>query len=105
VAINGKIQSADVYASSDLFLRVWPKLLQANAVAAVAERQQGAKFAAPTAEAVQSFLVGPEQGQAFRQNVSARVNLIRQESPQNVLFETCDAGQGNLIVHRCYLAK
>ena len=105
VAINGKIQSADVYASSDLFLRVWPKLLQANAVAAVAEQQAGAKFAAPTTEAVQAFLVAPEQGQAFRQTLTARVNLIRQETPQNVLFETCDVGQGNLIVHRCYLAK
>ena len=105
VAINGKIQSADVYASSDLFLRVWPKLLQANAVAALAEQQAGANFEAPTAEAVQAFLVAPEQGQAFRQTLTARVNLIRQETPQSVLFETCDAGQGNLILHRCYLAK
>lgn len=105
VAINGRIQSADVYASSDLFLRVWPKLLQASAVAALAEQQAGAKFEAPTTEAVQAFLAAPEQGQAYRQTVTARVHLIRQETPQSVLFETCDVGQGNLIVHRCYLAK
>ncbi|MCI0680787.1 MAG: hypothetical protein L0Y71_01675 [Gemmataceae bacterium] len=105
VAINGKVQSADVYASSDLFHRVWPKLLQASAVAAVSERQAGAKSAAPTTEAVQSFLAAPEEGQAYRQTLTARVNLIRQETPQTVLFETCDTGQGNLIVHRCYLGK
>src|SRR5262245_46100334 len=85
VAINGKIQSADVYASSDLFQRVWPKLLQANAVAAVAEQQAGAKFEAPTIEAVQSFLVSSELGQAYRQALTAQVNLIRQETPQSVL--------------------
>lgn len=104
VAINGKIQSADVYASSDLFQRVYPKLLQASAVAALAERQ-AAKFDVPTAEAVQAFLAAPEQGQAYRQSLTARVNLIRQETAQSVLFETCDVGRANLIVHRCYLAK
>src|SRR5262252_9027334 len=30
-AINGKINSADVYASSGLFRKLWPKLLQASA--------------------------------------------------------------------------
>jgi hypothetical protein len=36
-AINGKINSADVYASDALFKKLWPKLLRANAVEAIAE--------------------------------------------------------------------
>ena len=36
-AINGHINSADVYASRALFLKLWPKLLEASAVEAIAE--------------------------------------------------------------------
>ena len=105
VAINGKIQSADVYASSDLFRSLWPKLLQASAVAALAESPAGAAVEPPSTEALQGFLAAAEKGQAQRQVVAGRVQLIRQETAQQVLFETCDSGQGNLVVHRCFLAK
>ena len=33
-AINGKINSADIYASNTLFKKLWPKLLQASAIEA-----------------------------------------------------------------------
>jgi hypothetical protein len=36
-AINGHVNSADVYASRALFAKLWPKLLKASAVEAVAE--------------------------------------------------------------------
>ncbi|HJZ80568.1 MAG TPA: DUF6569 family protein, partial [Pyrinomonadaceae bacterium] len=43
-AINGRINSADVYASSALFRKLWPKLLKASAIEAVAELQRGQKY-------------------------------------------------------------
>src|SRR5688500_10043893 len=36
-AINGEINSADTYGSSDLFAKLWPKLLRATAIEAVSE--------------------------------------------------------------------
>lgn len=99
VAINGKVQSADVYASSDLFRSLWPKLMQASAVAALAE-QSGTNDQAPTTEAVQSFLADAETGQAYRQG-----SQLRRESGRSILLESCTAGQNNLVVHRCFLAK
>jgi hypothetical protein len=36
-AINGHINSADIYPSSELFHKLWPKLLKASAIEAVAE--------------------------------------------------------------------
>ena len=39
-AINGKVNSADVYGSNALFRKLWPKLLRANAVEAIAELQK-----------------------------------------------------------------
>ncbi len=39
-AINGQVNSADVYASSALFKKLWPKLLKASAIEAIAELQR-----------------------------------------------------------------
>ena len=43
-AVNGKISSSDVYGSNALFRQLWPKLLKASAVEAIAELQKDAKF-------------------------------------------------------------
>jgi hypothetical protein len=104
VAVNGKIQSVDVYASNAMFQKLWPKLIRASAVEALAERRQGVNGAAPDAEAVQAFLADAEQGQAFRTNGN-RTTTIRQEGPLHVLFDTCDPAQENLVLHRSVLAK
>ncbi len=40
-AINGHVNSADIYASRALFAKLWPKLLKANATEAVAESADG----------------------------------------------------------------
>ncbi|HZZ77874.1 MAG TPA: DUF6569 family protein [Gemmataceae bacterium] len=104
VAINGKIHSADVYASNALFLKLWPKLIRAGAVEAVAERQGGVQAVAPNSDAVQAFLASAEQGQSFRAN-GARTMTIRLESQQQVLFDTCDPNQNNLVLHRTVLAR
>src|SRR2546428_7151571 len=66
-AINGKINSADVYASSSLFKKLWPKLLQASAIEAVAELRRGEKFAAPPAAAVRGLLDDSPQGSDEKQ--------------------------------------
>jgi hypothetical protein len=104
VAVNGKIQSVDVYASNALFQKLWLKLIRASAVEALAERQQGVNGAAPAADAVQAFLADAEKGHAFRTNGN-RTTTIRQEGAQHVLFDTCDPSQENLVLHRSVLAK
>src|SRR5207249_8419064 len=63
-AINGKVNSADVYASHDLFCKLWPKLLKAASVEAIAENQQGKKFAPAKAQAVQACVEDAEKGKA-----------------------------------------
>lgn len=105
VAINGKIHTADVYGSAELFQKLYPKLLKASAVEALAERQGAGNFATPTAEAVKMFLAEAEKGQAFRQDVGGRVHILRQETAQTLLFDTCDGGQNNLVLHRSFLAR
>lgn len=105
-AINGKINSADVYASSVLFKKLWPKLLQASAIEAVAELRRGEKFEAPPAAAVQGFLDDSPKGPDEKQkDVSSRVQMVTRESKENVFFETRDRAKSDAWVHRNYIKK
>src|SRR5262249_45885377 len=56
VAINGKVNNADVFASAALFKKLWPKLLFASSVEAVANKKEKASFGAVKAEAVTKFM-------------------------------------------------
>ena len=105
-AINGKINSADVYASNSLFKKLWPKLLQASAIEAVADLRRGEKFEAPAADAVKGFLDDSPKGADEKQkDVSSRVQMVTRESKENVFFETRDRAKADTWVHRNYIKK
>jgi hypothetical protein len=104
VAINGKVNNADVYASSDLFRKLWPKLLRASAVEAIAARKPGAKPVAVRPEAVTAFLAEAEKGKRSERAINRMYKELRLEAAKNVLYETREAGKGP-ILRRSYLAK
>ena len=104
-AINGKINSADVYASSVLFQKLWPKLLKASGIEAVAELHPGEKFEAPKPDAVQGFLDDSPKGTEKQKDVSSRVQMVTRESDENVFFETRDRAKSDAWVHRNYIKK
>ncbi len=103
-AINGKINSADIYASNGLFRKLWPKLLKANAIEAIAELQKE-EFKPTSPEAVKGFLDGVENGKASEKNVTSRVKLVTREVSETILFETRDGAQEGAWVHRNYIKK
>lgn len=103
-AINGKVNSADVYSSSALFKKLWPKLLKASAIEAVAELRRGEKFDAPKASDVRGLL-DDSKGTEKQKDVSGRVQVITRESDGNVSFETRDRANGDAWVHRNYIKK
>jgi len=105
IAVNGKVQSADIYASSSLFIKLWPKLVRAGAVDALTERRAEGEFAVPTEENVQAFLNAAEQGQATRVQSSNRSVVIRHDSAQMMVHDTCVPSQNNLVLHRSFLVK
>src|SRR5262249_22467523 len=88
VGINGKVNSAEVYASQALSGKLWPKLLRATAVEALTELRPGARFESPAAAAVRACLTEVEKGTATEQEVTPRVGLVLQETNSNLLFET-----------------
>ncbi|MBX7221998.1 MAG: hypothetical protein K1Y36_18750 [Blastocatellia bacterium] len=103
-AINGKMNSADVFASHDLFVKLWPKLLKGAAVEAYSNYQKGAKFAVLPREAIQKSLTEAEQGQSSEKTITSRVTMITRETEKNVCFETVD-GKTKRPVHRNYVVK
>jgi hypothetical protein len=105
MAINGKVVCADVYASRDLFLKLWPKMVKACAVEAFSELQKDKKFTPPTVDAVKAFIADSEKGKAKNEDVSKRVRLTTVDSKDNVLFETRDNDQPSAVLHKNYLKK
>lgn len=102
-AINGEVNSADVYPSNALFLKMWPKLLQASAVEAIGEKQDGDPAPAPTSDRVRAFLAAAEAGDVAREKLTRNAELETREADDAFLFEArSDAGDW---LHRNYLAK
>ena len=104
-AINGKVNSADVYASHALFAKLWPKLIKASSVEAVAEIQKGLDHPAVTDETVKAFLAESERATASTKDVTAHVRLVTREDDKNAFYETQDRTQQDSFVHRNYIRK
>jgi hypothetical protein len=104
-AIDGKLNSADMYASHDLFAKLWMKLLRASSVEAVTGYQAGRKFDPVTATAVKTALGDAESGKASATNLTDRTEVVVRETAQNVMFETRDRAQHETWIHRNYLTK
>jgi hypothetical protein len=103
--INGKINSADVYASNALFEKLWLKLLKASAVEAVAELRQGERFEPVRPGEVKSFLENADRnGPTEERKVTSRVKSITREDKENIVFESRDEKQ-NVVLHRSYVKK
>src|SRR5262249_13355006 len=104
-AINGKMVAADVFGSGELFHKVWPKLLRASAVEAVAEQQKDKTFDPVQVETAKAFLEETEQGKAVRQQTANGLHQNRCEAPGSVLFETIDHRDGVVMIRRSYCAR
>jgi hypothetical protein len=104
-AINGKINSADIYASNALFRKLWPKLLTSSAIEAVAELRRGEKFEAPRPADVRGFLDDSAKGTEKQKDVSSRVQMVTRDSDGSVFFETRDRAKPDTWVHRNVIKK
>lgn len=104
-AINGKVNSADVYASHALFAKLWPKLLKATATEALAELDQQAKAEPVVSETIHEFLSDSVQPKAKSKEVTQRVRVVTREDDENIFFETQDRRDKDAWVHRNYIRK
>jgi hypothetical protein len=100
-AINGTLNSADVYPSNGLFRKMWVKLLNASAIEAIGHKSEP-NVAPPAIDKVKAFLAEAEAGKAKEKPLNASVKLETREADAAYLFET---SRGGSWVHRNYLAR
>lgn len=104
-AINGVVNSADVYASHELFVKMWPKLLKSSAVEAIAELTSDKRLKAATPAMVSASIKDAEKGKRSEISVSSRVRVVTSETEQNLLFETQDQENREQWIHKSYIQK
>lgn len=103
-AVNGKINSADVYVSNSLFKKLWLKMLKAAATEAVANLNEKTKSETVRGADVTTFLTDSEKGKSKEEIVSKRTKVITREDESNVVFEATDE-KAKLVIHRSYIKK
>jgi hypothetical protein len=103
-AINGKVNSADIYANSGLFKKLWPKLIKASAVEATAEKKDG-KFGLATAGDVFNCIDNAEKARPTTQPSGPRAAVVTKDGSDAVLFETRDRQSDDHYLHRNYINK
>lgn len=89
-AVGGQLSAIDVYGSADLFARMWPKLLKASAVEALAASTENEAGSAVTAQEVASMLAEARAGTGAGETVSSRVETVRQDTESYHFAETHD---------------
>jgi len=104
-AINGHLNSADVYASHALFRAVWPRLLQAAAIEAIAHLQDSDVSPTPAPELIAAALAEAEHGTPTGKRINGMTKLVTYDAPTAVLFEMNDPRLPGEWVHRNYIMK
>jgi hypothetical protein len=104
-AINGQINSADVYSSHALFAKLWPKMLKASAIEAISEFDKSGKSEEVSTASIKTFLNEAENGKAESRELTPHVMMVKSESEKNLFFETRDRQRNDEWLHRNYLKK
>ena len=104
-AVNGEINSADIYVSNALFKKLWPRMLKAAAVEAVAEQNSRSSAAAPARpDAVKAFLSDADKGRAEERAVSGSARIVTRDQKDSAVYEARD-DKSKTVVHRAYVKK
>jgi hypothetical protein len=105
VTINGNIEGAEVYGSSALFHKMWPKLLRAAAVDAFAEQQKGRRFEFVEPEEIRALLTARGEGKTRETKVNDRIHVTTHQDEKGVAIETRDLKNKGAVIHRSYIAR
>ncbi len=103
--VNGRVVSADVYASRALFHQLWPKLLDGSGLEAFIESDADRSADPANEDAVRAFLREAEEGKASGEAITGRTYVQVRTAKQTMLLESCDRSRDNLVLHRSFLTR
>jgi hypothetical protein len=101
VAINGKVQSAEIYSSNLLFRKMWRKLLSARATEAISKKDAPAVPPPSVAEVVR-LLTAAKSGEKNLRKPNSETQIDTVETESSIYSETRTADGW---IHRSYLFK
>jgi len=101
-AINGEPNAAEIYATTSLFLKLWPKLLRGAAVEAFAKKPEKPVARAVAASDIDALLseAGKEEGR--RRSLSGEIAMKAYSGKTVSLFDTEKEGK---LLHRQVIRK
>ena len=104
-AINGEINSGDIYASRTLFEKLWDKQIKASAVEAVAEMDNGSKSLSPQPSAIADWMNEASLAQTRKQEIDNYNIGMEADTDENLSYESYDAGAPSQYIHKSIIKK
>ena len=101
-AIDGRINSADVYPSHGLFEKMWGKLIDAAATEAIGDRGAGSVKPTPVPADVLAFLANAANAAAQEQKLDANTVRVTRQNEATVASET--KRSDGRVLHKSYVA-
>lgn len=100
--VNGKVISADLFASAELFRAMWPKLIRAAAIEAISTRTDD-PGAPPSRQVVSAFLAAEGGRDETVRELRFGLSLVERRT-NAVVFTEIRSAEGDAL-HRNYLAR
>jgi len=105
-AVNGKLNSADIYASQDLLKKLWPKIVDAAAAESIAEYDDSFAGKNPSPEDVQAWMKRAASGRQSEKLLKPGLSQVTIESKDDVRFDTYSgAGDARKLYRQSYIKK
>lgn len=100
-AINGEINSADIYLSNHLFAKLWPKMLKAAVTEAISLADKPKGETEPTAGDINTFISEADKGVKKERKTVAKSKVVTRSTKNEAVYEALD--KSDLVVHRNYV--
>lgn len=101
-AVNGETNTAEIYASSGLFLKLWPKLLKGAALEALSKKPEKPAAKSVGADQIAAFLADSAKGEGRQRALPGDMQAKIYQGKDAVLFDTEIKGE---ILHRQIIRK
>jgi hypothetical protein len=102
-AINGELNSAEIYNNKNLFRALWPKLLDSAITEAITEYRADRRVQSLPAGDLKPFFETAVSGSVKERSVWKTTRVRTYTTPTTVLFETLDVDADNIWLHKTFI--
>ncbi len=104
-AINGEINTAEVYDNKSLFRALWPKLLDSAVTEAISDYRAQRPAQSAKAADVKAFFETAVVGSVTERSLNKWTRVRTYTTPSTVMFETVDEDAGGVWLHKSFINK